>query len=193
MRRFLLASTALAALAFAPAALAARVQMGSDYYGLGFYYAGQGETNDVLIVPAPPYLSLVHDSGAAISGDCTALASTTTLCNGLLVSWSVYLEDGNDSFSGSATRVFGGDGNDRISGAAMLIGGRGDDTIDTQAGLTRVDGGEGNDRITSSYGGGGDEIACGAGYDVATVDSEDVVAGDCESVTVVVPSPIRAR
>ena len=44
-----------------------------------------------------------------------------------------------------------------------------------------IDGGPGDDRI-QAVSGGVDRIACGDGLDVVFVDTEDIVAADCEDI-----------
>jgi Ca2+-binding RTX toxin-like protein len=73
--------------------------------------------------------------------------------------------------------------------ADTLYGHGGDDRLDGRAGNDSVYGGHGNDRIAGGPGddrifardGERDEIACGPGRDVATVDRGDQVAADCET------------
>jgi hypothetical protein len=81
--------------------------------------------------------------------------------------------------------VFGGAGNDRLTGspaANTLDGGNGDDRLDGGNGTDFLFGGEGDDVIFARDGE-VDVIECGPGLDTATVDRDDIVAGDCESIS----------
>lgn len=73
---------------------------------------------------------------------------------------------------------------DTIVGSAaanQLVGGAGNDTIDGGAGNDFLNGNAGNDTINAQDGY-ADFVTCGAGTDVANVDSLDTVASDCETV-----------
>jgi hypothetical protein len=79
--------------------------------------------------------------------------------------------------------VYGGSGSDSIAGSAaanLLDGGAGDDVIDGGAGSDELYGGAGNDRVVARDGR-RDSVDCGAGDDVALVDTLDVVRG-CELI-----------
>lgn len=91
---------------------------------------------------------------------------------------------GNDLLSGGADNdaLTGDDGRDELYGGAgddAITGGTGDDLINGGPGKDSIAGGAGNDRIVSADGA-KDVIDCGAGTDVAYVDSLDVVK-NCES------------
>lgn len=80
----------------------------------------------------------------------------------------LYGTDSDDKLTGSVgpNTIDGAAGSDRIAGGAgqdILFGGDGADTIDARDGEV-------------------DRIECGEGSDTVTVDLEDVVAADCESV-----------
>lgn len=91
--------------------------------------------------------------------------------------------DGADTLDGDSENdtLAGGDGNDNLTGDD------GDDSVTGGAGadVIRGDGptafGNGNDTIDAADGE-GDQVHCGFGADVATVDASDVLT-DCESVT----------
>ncbi len=92
--------------------------------------------------------------------------------------------DGSDTLS-SIESVNGSNQSDTISGdshANTIHGLGGNDTIDGGGGPDNIDAGLGNDTVFAKDGV-ADTIACGAGSDTATVDSIDVVAGDCEVVS----------
>ena len=88
---------------------------------------------------------------------------------------------GNDVLQGGSGNdvLHGGDGVDR------MYGGAGNDVLDdaprTHQDADYYDGGPGNDVIFSRDGE-RDVVVCGPGHDVAKVDHEDKVAGDCEQV-----------
>jgi hypothetical protein len=76
---------------------------------------------------------------------------------------------------GAADSLFGRGGNDR------LVGGPGPDSIDGGPGSDVILGGPGPDRIFADDGY-PDQVNCGPGWDVATVDELDTVAANCEVV-----------
>ena len=102
---------------------------------------------------------------------------------------------------GGNDRLDGGDGADRLFGRFgddVLRGGTGDDELEGGRGADQLFGGAGNDQLNGGFdpdvisggagrdrivarGGGADRINCGAGKDVAIVDSADVVRS-CEDV-----------
>lgn len=76
--------------------------------------------------------------------------------------------DGADVIHGSSggDEIFGGEAADEIYGGLgrdVMLGGRGDDFIEAKDGVR-------------------DFVACGAGYDVVSVDEKDFVLRDCEVV-----------
>jgi Ca2+-binding RTX toxin-like protein len=78
----------------------------------------------------------------------------------------------------------GGDGNDELEGGRgsdKLMGGAGNDSLNGGHDPDVVSGGGGDDRILAR-GGGADRVDCGAGSDIAYVDSADSVRG-CERVS----------
>jgi peptidoglycan/xylan/chitin deacetylase (PgdA/CDA1 family) len=75
-------------------------------------------------------------------------------------------------------------GPDTLSG----LGGR--DTLTGRGGADRLFGGAGNDRLRARDGF-VDRVNCGAGSDVATVDSDDRVAPNCEKVNAPASAPER--
>ena len=80
---------------------------------------------------------------------------------------------GSDSSEFSIMR--GNGGNDTITPGSLedvVFGGNGDDTVETRDGFT-------------------DRIACGRGTDTVTADALDIVAPDCETVTVEQRPPAR--
>ncbi len=87
-----------------------------------------------------------------------------------------------DNVGADVEDIFGADGPDKLNGSAGV------NTIDGGGGDDRIVGGGGEDTL---FGGGGDDIIdarddqadrveCGDGNDVATLDRNDIVAGDCE-------------
>lgn len=82
---------------------------------------------------------------------------------------------GLGGFRESGETIRGGSGED------ALIGGAGDDEIYGLGSRDLLFGGAGDDFIESSDGV-RDEIKCGPGKDVASVDEKDLVSRDCETV-----------
>lgn len=82
---------------------------------------------------------------------------------------------GLGSFRDGAVKVYGGSGED------ALIGGSGDDEIYGLSGRDLLVGGAGDDFIEASDGT-RDQVRCGPGQDVVSVDEKDFVASDCETV-----------
>ena len=92
--------------------------------------------------------------------------------------------DGADTLS-SIENVMGSSFGDMLSGDAhanTINGAAGNDTIDGGGGSDNINAGAGNDTVFAKDGV-ADNIVCGADSDTATVDSIDVVAGDCEVVS----------
>ena len=80
--------------------------------------------------------------------------------------------------------MLGNDGNDQLDGGFgedYVDGGAGDDTISGTQDADRVSGGTGNDRI-DAVDGAVDRIDCGEGFDIVSVDVNDVIVGGCEDV-----------
>ncbi len=71
-----------------------------------------------------------------------------------------------------------------IAGTITLNGGDGPDTIQGAKGKDVVSGGKGADVIAVSGDTSVDEVSCGGGVDTVYADATDVVASDCESVTI---------
>ncbi|MDQ3361128.1 MAG: hypothetical protein M3534_05590 [Actinomycetota bacterium] len=93
---------------------------------------------------------------------------------------------GDDTLRGSAggDRLAGFNGDDVLHGAAgddALYGGAGDDEIYGGPGQDDILGGAGDDFIEAKDGE-KDRVACGPGTDSVSVDREDLVSPDCESV-----------
>ncbi len=96
---------------------------------------------------------------------------------------------GNDTISGGTGNdtLNGGPGNDRIQGGSgndSINGEAGNDTLTGGSGRDSISGGEGDDTIDARDGV-ADLINCGAGHDIALIDSRDVVRPGCESVRAV--------
>jgi hypothetical protein len=85
---------------------------------------------------------------------------------------------GADTLVGAAGRnvLSGGAGND------TLAGGDGEDALTGGPGVDTFDAGAGNDTIDSRDSS-AERVTCGADVDVATSDSSDELAADCENVT----------
>lgn len=93
---------------------------------------------------------------------------------------------GDDALRGSAggDRLAGFDGDDTLHGAAgddAIYGGAGDDTIYGGPGEDEVLGGAGDDFIEARDGE-VDRVSCGPGADTVSIDSNDFVSPDCETV-----------
>jgi RTX calcium-binding nonapeptide repeat (4 copies) len=115
---------------------------------------------------------------------------------------------GNDNLLGGAGKdeVLGGDERNPKGGNKNLVGGPGNDVVATGFGSDKAVGGTGNDLLfeektrglsTDTYSGdpgndvflvnnkpaNKDIVACGSGFDRVLADSKDVVASDCEQVS----------
>ena len=115
---------------------------------------------------------------------------------------------GNDNLLGGAGKdeVLGGDERNPKGGNKNLVGGSDNDVVYTGLGSDKAVGGTGNDLLveektrglsTDTYSGdpgndvflvnnkpaNKDIVACGSGFDRVLVDSKDVVASDCEQVS----------
>ena len=79
----------------------------------------------------------------------------------------------------------GNKGNDSLSGGAngdRLWGEKGDDRLTGGGGADTVSGGAGDDRLFTRDEVSRDQVNCGDGRDLAVVDVDDSVRGDCEVV-----------
>ena len=96
--------------------------------------------------------------------------------------------DGDDHLGGRKDEdtLFGGHGNDTLVGGEYddkLYGDQGDDSLIAGEDLDELFGRSGDDHL-DSWDGEADSVICGDGIDVATVDAEDQVSADCETVNV---------
>ncbi|HEV2094694.1 MAG TPA: hypothetical protein VGR18_16170, partial [Rubrobacter sp.] len=94
--------------------------------------------------------------------------------------------DGDNTLRGSAgaDTLMGFNGGDNLHGGAgddALHGGAGKDEIYAYPGRDDVLGGAGDDFIETKDGE-VDRVSCGLGDDSASVDREDLISPDCESV-----------
>jgi hypothetical protein len=94
---------------------------------------------------------------------------------------------GKDTIGGAKgkDKLRGGKGRDKLRGGKgkdRIIGGRRKDTIGGGKGKDKLRGGRGRDTIRAADGQ-KDKVRCGRGPDAARVDGKDVVAGNCEDVT----------
>ncbi len=95
-----------------------------------------------------------------------------------------------DTIAADVESATGGSAGDTIAGNAganVLTGGAGADSIDAGLGADVVAAGDGDDAIAARDGV-VDTIACGTGSDSGLADTDDVLAGDCES-TLEKPAP----
>jgi Ca2+-binding RTX toxin-like protein len=98
------------------------------------------------------------------------------------------------SGGGGGDRVSGGSGGDRINGGSgrdRVSGNGGGDRLRGGSGRDRISGGSGNDRI-SARDGAVDRINCGSGRDRVSADASDIVASNCENVSVASASAAAA-
>lgn len=100
---------------------------------------------------------------------------------------------GNDILTGwTGTNVLsGGAGNDVLDGQQgddTLDGGPGDDALTGGAGLDVLDGGSGIDALRARDGA-TDQVRCGTGADVASLDTIDDAASDCETLDILDTTP----
>ena len=116
---------------------------------------------------------------------------------------------GNDNLLGGAGKdeVLGGDERNPKGGNKNLVGGPDNDVVYTGFGSDKAVGGTGNDLLveektrglsTDTYSGdpgndvflvntkpaNNDIVACGSGFDRVLADSKDVIASDCEQVSI---------
>ncbi|WP_157592061.1 calcium-binding protein [Solirubrobacter soli] len=90
-----------------------------------------------------------------------------------------------DNVHSDVDDIAGGSGDDTLTGSAgenRIDGGAGDDTITGGDGPDALTGGAGDDTINAQDGF-SDQISCGAGDDSVAADADDVVADDCEHVS----------
>ena len=96
-----------------------------------------------------------------------------------------------DYVSSTVEEVVGGSADDKLTGnstANTLIGGPGNDSLTGSDGNDVLEGGDGTDKLDAGNGddtlrsrdAAADTVNCGAGTDLADVDSTDTVAPDCE-------------
>jgi putative metal-binding protein/hemolysin type calcium-binding protein len=118
------------------------------------------------------------------TGTCAANGPQVT-CHGPVPSFSINLEDGNDTLTtlGVTTPLLiaGGPGNDTLTGGAgadVLDGGAGNDALDGGLGVDDYFGETGDDTI-EAFDGNAERIACGGGNDQAHNDFTDILA-ECE-------------
>ena len=141
-------------------------------------------------------------SGSAMARNMHGTSSQDTL-RGTAAADSIQAGSGNDRVAARAggdrinagrgrDRVSAGAGSDRVSGgsgADALAGNAGRDVITGGAGSDVITGGDGND-VIDARDGAVDTVTCGAGFDVAKLDADDVIAdatelnpnGSCERV-----------
>lgn len=89
-----------------------------------------------------------------------------------------------DNVTGDVENLIGTTGTDKILGddaTNTLVGEDGADSIEGRGGFDVFDGGGGDD-VIDSRDGGPDALQCGAGDDVAQIDSSDAVDESCEHV-----------
>ena len=110
------------------------------------------------------------DNRGTINGNVFMFSGDDVIDTSLgVINGLVYLEDGNDSFTGGAQgqAVFGGLGDDQINGgdgADQMYGRQNDDTLSGDAGADALYGGDGNDQLHG--GADGDMLDGGNGADV---------------------------
>ena len=176
---------ALSTLAFAASAHAATLSVDANIFGTETitYAAAAGETNAVDIEPSPGGLTIT-DPGATITtltaghvgGVCGLNGAHEADCSTgagaqAVGSIAVILGDGDDSFTSDPSMpipmdVLGGPGDDTIdtgAGADTILGGAGDDTLEGQAGNDVINGGIGADTLIGDTG--DDELGGGPGDD----------------------------
>jgi RTX calcium-binding nonapeptide repeat (4 copies) len=87
--------------------------------------------------------------------------------------------NGRDRLIGTqqADSIDGRAGNDTLRGLG------GNDAVKGGAGKDTIDAGPGDDRIAANGDNARDTVRCGSGRDIATVDTTDVAAADCEVVS----------
>ena len=167
----ILFATLLAALAAAPAALAADVSA-QDPARWVRVKANDGEVNRLTLSRAGNVVT-VTDAGADVTAGagCEQVEPRQVRCT---------IADGEPRVDASL-----GDGDDEAAALGALPvklnGDAGNDTLTGGDAEDRFDGGEGNDTIHARDGI-RESVACGGGQDVGEADVEDDVAADCEGV-----------
>lgn len=159
------------------------------------------ERRGIIILPTQNPMrvadTLAHCRFAGSSSTCTASPPETL--EGVVVALGARDDHGTIADSSTlllvSASLHGGSGNDALesrAGSDDLDGGAGDDSLRGRGGSDDLAGGAGADVLR---GGAGDDVLrgafdngtvdtlhCGAGNDVAVVDSSDDVAADCETI-----------
>ena len=134
--------------------------------------------------------SLVGGAGADVltggAGTDTADYSSRTLAVTVTLDGAANDGEAGETYDADVEKVTGGGGDDSLVGSAdanALTGGGGADTIDARDASAMALGGE-----VGAQSGPPDNVLCGAGADVAEVDAQDTVGGDCERIKQAPPS-----
>jgi hypothetical protein len=158
---------------------------------------GSGATSASFPAVAGTQYRIAVDGNSGSTGTFD-LEHVLGVCNGLAATimgqGAIAGTVGDDVIVGAtgADAISGGDGNDTIcglNGVDTLDGGIDDDTLDGGSGADVLRGLGGNDNLKAQDGGADTSIDCDGGppagaADVATVDSVDPAATNCEAVTV---------
>ena len=166
---FALLAAATAAIAFAPAAEAAYVDVSGPTLR---FVAGVGEANRTTMQFTGATATIV-DPGATFNAGPGCIAGVGTATCGLVgvAGVAADLADGADIFALHAElpgAIAGGPGEDILTGGSAgdtLVGGPGNDVLGDGPGTDVVDGGEGDDQFNADTG--ADRMAGGPGFDTA--------------------------
>jgi Ca2+-binding RTX toxin-like protein len=153
--------------------------------------AGGSEYNDITVSPdGSTYRVIESGSGVTLNAGagCTLDLPNQVLCPAAGVT-SVYVDAGNrddvvTSHVSISAILVGGPHNDVLNGGPgndTLLGKSHNDRLNGGGGSDVLDGGDGDD-VVLAQDGEGDQITCGADFDAATIDGQDLLAGDCEQV-----------
>ena len=170
----LVSLTSLAAPASATSA-AATVQVTGGRLN---FNAAYGQTDHVVLnVGSTAGSYRISDDavgGVTAGAGCTSVSVSTVRCAGPISAASVWLVDGNDSFSYANPGV----------GAipTEVDGGRGDDSLSGAVGSDYLNGGAGDDRLVGF--GGGDTYRGGGGTDTVDYGPSAITLGKTSGVTV---------
>ncbi|HEX8085753.1 MAG TPA: calcium-binding protein [Solirubrobacteraceae bacterium] len=178
-----------AALAFAPAALAADVDAQDPSRWIRVR-ANDREVNRLTLSHAAGVVTVSDDAGDLTAGaGCHQVSAHEVRCTITDGEARVdaSLGDGDDEatvLGALPAKLDGGPGNDRLTGgdaADKLSGGDGADRLDGGAAVDEFDAGEGDDALVTRDGL-REAVLCGGGTDAGAADVEDDVAADCEQV-----------
>jgi putative metal-binding protein/hemolysin type calcium-binding protein len=147
-----------------------------------------GALDDTINITQTGSVYTITRTGGNVSpftAGCTNNTASQVVCNQAVPSFSIALDDGNDTLTTTNVTtplaISGGPGNDKLTGGAandVLVGGDGNDQLNGGAGVDEYFGGDGDDTI-EAFDGRPERISCGNGQDAAHNDFTDILA-ECE-------------